>query len=73
MLARREGAAGYAIDEQFDPDLAMRAGQPHVIGRALVAERGRDRAVDRKGRVGEGDAQLRQRVGPFVAAMRHGA
>ena len=48
MLARREGAARHAIDEDLDAGLAMRRRQPHVIGRALVAERRRDRRVDRE-------------------------
>ena len=66
MLARREGAAGHAIDEHFDARLAVRRGQPHVIGRAFVAERGRDRRVDLEMRlVAEGEQQLR-RASPAI-------
>ena len=43
MLARGESAAGHAVNEHLDAGLAVRGGQPHVIGRALVAERGRHR------------------------------
>jgi hypothetical protein len=72
VLAGGEGAAGNAVDEDLDARRVVRRGQPHVVGGTLVAERGGDGGVDREVTVvGEGDAQLRERVGPFVAAMRH--
>ena len=44
-----------------------------MVGRAFVAERGGDRRVDGEARlVGEGEAELGEGLGPFVAAMRHG-
>ena len=74
MLARREGAAGNAIDEDLDSRLAVRRRQPHVVGRALVAERRRHRPVHGEMRgIGERQPKLRQRRRPFVAAVRHGA
>ena len=45
MLAGREGAAAHAIDEQLDSRLAVRRRQPHVVRRALVAERWRNRGL----------------------------
>ena len=50
----------------------MSAAQSHVIGRALIAERQRDRTMYRKmARIGEGDEQLIQRCAPLEAAVRH--
>jgi hypothetical protein len=72
MLAGGEGAAADAVNEDFDARSVMGRTQPHMIGRAFVAERGGDGLVDREGRVGEGEAELRQRFGPFMAAVRHG-
>jgi hypothetical protein len=51
----------------------MAGAEPHVVGRALVSERGRHRIMHREvARVCKGQSQLRQRAGPFVAAVRHG-
>ncbi len=78
MLARREGAAASPIDiapvdEDLDSCRIVRRGEPHVIGGALVAERRRHGVMHREmTRIPEGDAQLRQRPRPFMAAMRHG-
>ena len=48
MLARRKGSARNAVDEQLEAGLAMLGGEPHVIGRALIAERRRHRIVHRE-------------------------
>jgi len=71
MLAGGEGAAGDAIDEYLHPWRAMLRGEPHMVRRAFVPERGRDRRVHRERRVGEGEAELGEGVGPFVAAVGH--
>ncbi len=71
MLPRRKWPARHAIDEYLHARLAMRRRQPHMIGRALVAERGRDRLMNREGLVRERQLQLRQRRRPLMAAMRH--
>ena len=73
MLAGREGAAGSAVNEQLDPRLAISCGQPHVIGRAFVAERRGHRPVHCECGVGEGELELCQSRNPFVTAVRHGA
>ena len=73
MLARGEGAAGHAIDEDFETRFAMGLAQPHMVGGAFVAERGRDRRVNREPRrIAERQAQLRKGRRPFVATVRHG-
>ena len=56
MLPRRKGAAGHAVDEDLDARLAMRWGQPHVIGRALVAECRRDRRDEPRRAAGSANA-----------------
>ncbi len=64
MLAGGEGAARDAIDEDLDARLRRAsAQQPHVIGRALVAERRGHRAMHREQRIGEGELQLGERAG----------
>ena len=45
MLARRIGATGNAIDEDFDARIAMPGRQAHEVGRAFIAERRRYRAM----------------------------
>ena len=55
MLSGGEGAAGDAVDEDFDTRLAMRGRQAHVVRRALVPERRRHRRMNREVRfVAEG-------------------
>ncbi len=72
MLARGEGAARLAIDKYLDARAGMAIAQPHVVRRAFIAERGGDGGMHRKvALIGEGEAKLRQRSGPFVAAVRH--
>src|SRR3546814_6162958 len=72
MLARGEASAANAIDENLDALPVMPAAQPHMVRRPLVAEGGGDGGMNLKGRVGEGEAKLRERARPFVAAVRHG-
>src|SRR3546814_15657058 len=48
------------------------AAQRHMVRRPLVAEGGGNGGMNLKGRVGEGEAKLRERARPFVAAVRHG-
>ena len=51
----------------------MAVAQAHMIGRAFVAKGRGDGPMHGKGAgVGKGEAQLRQGLGPFMAAMRHG-
>ena len=72
MLARRKRPARLAINKHLKARRIVADRQPHVIGRTLVAKGRGHRAVHREGRVGESQLQLRQRAGPFVAAVRHG-
>src|SRR3546814_4982955 len=72
MLACGEASAANAIDENLDALPVMPAAQPHMVRRPLVAEGGGDGGMNLKGRVGEGEAKLRERARPFVAAVRHG-
>ena len=52
MLAHREGAAARRRRRRSRPPAASwRGAEPHMVGRALVAERGRHRRVDREMRV----------------------
>ena len=72
VLAGGVGAARLAIDEDFHARRIVAGAQPHVVGRALVAEGGGDRGVHGEVRViGEGKLQLRQRLAPFMAAVGH--
>ena len=71
-LSGGKGATRLAIDEQFEPRRIMARGQAHVIGRAFVTKGRGHGGVKPEMIVGEGDRQLRHRVGPFMAAMRHG-
>src|SRR3546814_3427916 len=51
----------------------MMIAQAHMIGRALIAKGGGNGAMHGKGgAVGKGEAQLGERLRPFMAAMRHG-
>ena len=73
MLARGEFSPAHAVDEDLDARRVVAGAEAHMIGRALVAEGGGHRLMDREmGRVGEGEPELGQRLRPFVAAMRHG-
>jgi len=54
MLPGGEGAARYAVDKDLDPGLAVGWGQPHMIGRAFIAERSRHGPMNRESIVGEG-------------------
>ena len=72
MLPCREGAARYAVNEDLDAGLAICGREPHVVGRAFVAECCRDRAVNLERARCERQSELRQRRRPFVAAVRHG-
>ncbi len=67
-----KGPPRHAVDEDLDARRVVARAQPHMIGRALVAEGRGDGRVHREMRVvGEGEAELRQRRRPFVAAVRH--
>ena len=73
MLARGEGPARLAVDEDFNAGQVVPFAQAHMIGRAFIAK-GRRHGImhGKSARVGEGEAQLGQRLRPFMAAMRHG-
>src|SRR4029079_470283 len=67
MLAGREGAAGHAVDENFDTALAVGGAHPHVVRSALVAECWRHRRMDLEMiAVAEGDQHLAERGPPLV-------
>src|SRR3546814_7705919 len=72
MLARGEASAANAIDENIDALHVMPTAQPHMVRRPLVADEGGDGGMNLKGRVGEGEAKLRERARPFVAEGRRG-
>ena len=74
MLAGGEGAAADAVDEHLDPRLAVRRRRaaydwPRPRRRRWPAPA----RAPRNAPLGEGEAELRQRLRPFVAAVRHGA
>ena len=71
MLPRRESAADHAVNEDLQPRHAVPGGKPHVVGRAFIAERRRNRSVDGKGLPGERDFELSERRRPFMASVRH--
>ena len=69
--AQPDGPAGVELGH-LDPRLGVAGRQPHVVGRALVAEGRRNRRMDGEAAlVGEGEPELGQRRRPFVAAMGH--
>ena len=71
VLARGEWTACHAVHKNLDARSLMRRRKPHVVGSALIAERGRDRAMHSESRIGECQSELCQCALPFVTAMRH--
>ena len=73
MLASGICAARLAIDKDFDALCSMPFAQAHVIGRSLIAESGRDCAVQGEViGVGKGKRELGQSVRPFLRTVQHG-
>ena len=46
VLAGREGAARDPVNERFHARRSMIGAEPHMVGRAFIAERQRHRAMD---------------------------
>ena len=71
VLAGGETAAFLAIDEDLKAGRVVGSAQAHEIGRAFIAECGRQSFMHRERRIGERDGQLRVGFRVFDAAMCH--
>ena len=71
VLAGGETAAFLAIDEDLKAGRVVGSAQAHEIGRAFIAECGRQSFMHRERRIGERDGQLRVGFWVFDAAMGH--